>query len=60
MPLKVCKLNGDGDENTPAGSPGFMAQRAVSQRIVVVESASHVVMISKPKIVTDVIATAAQ
>jgi pimeloyl-ACP methyl ester carboxylesterase len=58
--LKVCKLNGDDDKNIPAEALGFMAQRAGSQRTVVVEWASHVVMISKPKIVADVIENAAQ
>lgn len=37
-----------------------MAQRAGSQRTVVVERASHVATISKPTIVTDVIENAAQ
>lgn len=58
--LKVCKLDGDGDKNIPAGTFDFMAERAGSQRIVVVEGSSHVVMISKPEIVADVIETAAQ
>ncbi|MEB2844520.1 alpha/beta fold hydrolase [Rhizobiales bacterium RZME27] len=51
---------GDGDKNIPAKALGFMAERAGSRRTVVVEGASHVVMISKPEIVADVIENAAK
>ncbi|MGV6876047.1 alpha/beta fold hydrolase [Pseudochelatococcus sp. B33] len=46
---------GDGDKNIPAKALGFMAERAGSRRTVVVEGASHVVMVSHPKVVTDLI-----
>lgn len=51
---------GDGDKNIPAEALGFMAERAGSKRTVVVEGASHVVMVSKPEVVGDLIAEAAQ
>lgn len=51
---------GDGDKNIPAKALGFMAERAGSRRTVVVEGASHVVMISKPEVVADVIESAAE
>lgn len=49
---------GDGDKNIPAEALGFMAERAGSRRTIVVNGASHVVMVSKPKIVADLIAEA--
>ncbi|WP_306836957.1 alpha/beta fold hydrolase [Neorhizobium huautlense] len=51
---------GDGDKNIPAEALGFMAERAGSRRTVVVEGASHVVMVSKPEIVADLIEDAAK
>jgi pimeloyl-ACP methyl ester carboxylesterase len=51
---------GDGDKNIPAKALAFMAERAGSKRTVVVEGASHVVMVSKPKIVADLIEEAAK
>lgn len=51
---------GDGDKNIPAKAIGFMAERAGSKRTVVVEGASHVVMVSNPQIVADLIKEAAQ
>ncbi len=39
---------GDRDRNIPAKALGFMAERAGSKRTVVVEGASHVVMVSQP------------
>lgn len=51
---------GDGDKNIPAEALGFMAERASSRRTVVVEGASHVVMVSQPKVVADLIEEAAQ
>ncbi|MFC0220501.1 alpha/beta fold hydrolase [Pseudochelatococcus lubricantis] len=51
---------GDGDKNIPAEALGFMAERAGSRRTVVVEGASHVVMVSRPKVVADLIEEAAK
>ncbi len=51
---------GDGDKNIPAKALGFMAERAGSRRTIVVEGASHVVMVSHPKVVTDLIEEAAK
>jgi pimeloyl-ACP methyl ester carboxylesterase len=51
---------GDGDKNIPAEALGFMAERARSKRTVVVEGASHVVMVSKPEVVADLIEEAAK
>lgn len=51
---------GDGDKNIPAQGLGFMAERAGSRRTVVVEGASHVVMVSQPQIVAELIEEAAQ
>lgn len=51
---------GDGDKNIPAAALGFMAERAGSKRTVVVEGASHVVMVSKPRVVAELIEEAAQ
>ncbi|HEV2604698.1 MAG TPA: alpha/beta hydrolase [Microvirga sp.] len=50
---------GDGDKNIPARALAFMAERAGSKRTTVVEGASHVVMVSQPQAVTDVIVEAA-
>lgn len=51
---------GDGDKNIPAQPLGFMAERAGSKRTVVVNGASHVVMVSKPQAVADIIEEAAR
>ncbi len=51
---------GDGDKNIPAKALGFMADRAGSRRTVVVEGASHVVMVSKPEVAADLIEEAAK
>jgi pimeloyl-ACP methyl ester carboxylesterase len=51
---------GDGDKNIPEKALGFMAHRAGSKRTVVVEGASHVVMVSKPEVVADLIEEAAK
>lgn len=51
---------GDGDKNIPAKALGFMAERAGSKLTVVVEGASHVVMVSQPQAVADIIKEAAQ
>ncbi len=47
------------DKNIPAAAQAFMAERAKSMKTVVVKGASHVVMISRPKLVTRLIAEAA-
>ncbi|URK87507.1 alpha/beta hydrolase [Rhizobium sp. RCAM05350] len=51
---------GDGDKNIPAEALRFMAERANSKRTVVVEGASHVVMVSQPQVVSNLIEEAAQ
>ena len=51
---------GDGDKNIPAAALQFMADRAGSRRTVVVDGASHVVMVSKPEVVADLIDQAAR
>ena len=51
---------GDGDKNIPAEALRFMADRAGSRRTVVVESALHVVMVSNPQVVADLIEEAAK
>lgn len=51
---------GDGDKNIPAKALGFMAERAGSKHTIVVEGASHVVMVSKPEVVADLIKEAAR
>ena len=50
---------GDKDKNIPAQALAFMAERAHSQKTVVVKGASHVVMVSNPKAVARLIETAA-
>lgn len=51
---------GSGDKNIPAAALQFMADRAGSRRTVVVDGASHVVMVSKPEVVADLIDEAAK
>lgn len=51
---------GSGDKNIPAAALQFMADRAGSRRTVVVDGASHVVMVSKPEVVADLIDQAAR
>ncbi|KXF78551.1 alpha/beta hydrolase [Paramesorhizobium deserti] len=53
-------IYGDGDKNIPAKALGFMADRAGSKRTVVIEGGSHVVMVSQPQKVADIIEEAAQ
>lgn len=53
-------IYGSGDKNIPAEGLRFMAERAGSKRTVVIEGASHVVMVSQPKAVADLIEQAAQ
>lgn len=52
-------IYGDGDRNIPAAGLAFMAARAGSRKTVVVEGASHVVMMSHPQTVADIIEEAA-
>ncbi|MBS1184074.1 MAG: alpha/beta hydrolase family protein [Proteobacteria bacterium] len=51
---------GDGDKNIPARALEFMADRAGSRHTVVVKGASHVVMVSSPDVVADLIDEAAR
>lgn len=48
-------IYGSGDKNIPAAGLAFMAERARSKHTTVLEGASHVVMISHPQAVVDVI-----
>lgn len=50
---------GDQDRNIPPQVSAFMAERAAAREIVVVKGASHVVMVSNPRIVATLIADAA-
>ena len=52
-------IYGELDRNIPAAVHAFMAERASSQRTIEVPGASHVVMISHPTEVADMILTAA-
>lgn len=52
-------IYGSADRNIPAAVHAFMAQRAGSKKTVVMPGASHVVMISHPKEVADMIESAA-
>jgi pimeloyl-ACP methyl ester carboxylesterase len=51
---------GDKDKNIPPQAQAFMAERAHSKQTVVVKGASHVVMISNPKVVAQLIEKAAK
>ena len=53
-------IYGDADKNIPPQAHAFMAQRAHSRQTVVVKGASHVVMVSNPKAVASLIASAAR
>lgn len=50
---------GDQDHNIPAQAQAFMAERAHAKQTVVVKGASHVVMVSHPKVVASLIEKAA-
>lgn len=52
-------IHGDADRNIPASVLDFMADRANSRKTVVVEGASHVVMVSHPRAVAELIIEAA-
>ncbi|SFB15324.1 Pimeloyl-ACP methyl ester carboxylesterase [Pseudomonas sp. NFIX10] len=51
---------GDKDKNIPPQAMAFMAERAHAKQTVVVKGASHVVMLSNPKVVANLIEKAAQ
>jgi len=51
---------GDQDKNIPPHAMAFMAERAHSKQTVVIKGASHVVMVSHPKAVADLIEKAAK
>jgi pimeloyl-ACP methyl ester carboxylesterase len=51
---------GDKDKNIPPQAMKFMAERAKAKQTVVVKGASHVVMVSHPKVVAELIETAAK
>lgn len=51
---------GDKDKNIPPQAMAFMAERAHAKQTVVVRGGSHVVMVSNPEIVADLIEKAAQ
>lgn len=53
-------IYGDGDRNIPAEGLAFMASRAQSRRTVVIPGGSHVIMISEPGRVADVIVEASR
>lgn len=53
-------IHGDQDRNIPLEALNFMAERAHSRKTVVVPGASHVVMLSHPQAVADLIIAAAQ
>jgi pimeloyl-ACP methyl ester carboxylesterase len=50
---------GDEDRNIAPQASAFMADRAAAKEIVIVKGASHVVMVSNPKIVATMIESAA-
>ena len=52
-------MYGDQDKNIPPQVFAFMAERAGARETVVVPGASHVVMVSNPKIVAKLIESAA-
>ena len=53
-------IYGSADRNIPAAALAFMAQRAQARKVVVVPSASHVVMVSHPHDVSALIEIAAK
>ena len=53
-------IYGAGDKNIPAKAMKWMAERAKAKEIVEIADASHVVMVSHPKKVADLIIKAAQ
>lgn len=57
--LPSYMIYGTADRNIPAAVMKFMAERARSRKVVVIEGASHAVMVSHPSEVTALIETAA-
>lgn len=57
--LPSYHIYGTADKNIPPAAMEFMAKRANSQETVVIDGASHVVMVSHPKAVADLILKAA-
>lgn len=53
-------IYGDEDKNIPPKAMKFMAERAKSKKTVVIDGASHVVMVSHPKEVAELIEKAAK
>lgn len=53
-------IYGDADRNIPAAAQEFMAARAGSRRTIAIRGASHVVMMSHPREVADLIVEAAE
>jgi pimeloyl-ACP methyl ester carboxylesterase len=53
-------IYGSGDKNIPAAGLAFMAKRAGSKKTVMVDGASHVIMVSHPQAVADIIKQAAE
>ncbi len=51
-------IYGEDDKNIPAAVQVFMAERASAKQAIEVPGASHVVMISQPQAVVDMIMTA--
>jgi pimeloyl-ACP methyl ester carboxylesterase len=52
-------IYGERDLNIPAAAQAFMAERASSKETIVVNGASHVVMVSHPDAVAEIIEHAA-
>ncbi len=52
-------LYGTADKNIPAAAHAFMADRAKAKKVVAAKGASHVVMISRPELLTKLIGDAA-
>ncbi len=52
-------IYGDADKNIPPQAMGWMAERAASRKTVIINGGSHVVMVSHPDKVADLIEEAA-
>ncbi|WP_336081692.1 alpha/beta fold hydrolase [Thalassospira sp. CH_XMU1448-2] len=58
--LPSYHIFGTGDKNIPPAAMAFMAERAESRKTVVIDDASHVLMVSRPQAVADLIIEASQ
>ena len=58
--LPSYAIYGDADKNIPPAAMAFMAQRANSKETVVIPGGSHVIMVSNPHAVADMIEQAAK